>query len=216
MSFNHSRDAALKNKTSKKNNMKTSMVLCLIILIECNNETNAQSRYLVPGGLYETVYDFQQQKLTYEIDCNSGKDKIKADEFFGSPTGYIVSKGEKHIFNKNKVYGYRTCQNKTYRFYNGKAYELIDTSGFSIYYKYQPEEVVKGKGCIKKDEYFFSKTPWDNLQLLTVDNLKNTFSDDPKFYYVIETNFKSDEDLIAYDKFRKSYKIKYLYSRSLN
>src|SRR5271154_7067171 len=156
--------------------MKTLMVLSVMtILIVGAGTTNAQNKNAVTGGLYLTSNDFQQEKLTYEIDCSNANDKIKPNEFFGSSTGYILSKGEKHEFNKKKVYGYRNCENKTYRFYNGEAYLLIDTAGFYMYYQYRPEEHIKGKGLIKKDEYFFSKNADGDLQLLTIENLKNSF-----------------------------------------
>jgi hypothetical protein len=196
--------------------MKTLTVMsAIIMLIISNSSANAQGKTSVTGGLYLTANDFQQQKLTYEIDCSNGKDKIKANGFFGSSTGYVLSKGEKHEFNKKEVYGYRTCENKNYRFYNGETYLLIDTAGFYVYYQYKSEENTKGKGLIKKDEYFFSKSANDGLQLLTADNLKNSFPGNHRFHYAIDANFKSDNDLIAYDSFQKVYKIKYLYNESI-
>jgi hypothetical protein len=196
--------------------MKTLMVLSVItILIVSAGATNAQNKNAVTGGLYLTSNDFQQEKLTYEIDCTNANDKIKPNEFFGSSTGYVLSKGEKHEFNKKKVYGYRNCQNKTYRFYNGEAYLLIDTAGFYMYYQYRVEENINGKGLIKKDEYFFSKNADGNLQLLTIDNLKNAFPDNHNFHYALDANFRSDKDLTAYDSFQKNYKIKYLYNQSV-
>jgi hypothetical protein len=176
---------------------------------------NGQGKMLSTGGLYLTANDFQQQKLTYEIDCSNANDKIKTNEFFGSTTGYVLSKGEKHEFSKRKVYGYRNCQNKTYRFYNNEAYLLIDTAGFYIYYQYRPEESVKGKGLIKKDEYFFSKNANADLQLLTIDNLKNAFPENHRFHYAMDASFRSDKDLIAYDSFTKTYKVKYLFNQSV-
>jgi hypothetical protein len=196
--------------------MKTLIVSSAIAMLAISSSTaNAQSKTSVTGGLYLTSNDFQQQKLTYEIDCNNAKDKIKPNEFFGSSTGYVLSKGEKHEFNKKKVYGYRNCENKNYRFYNGEAYLLIDTASFYIYYQYKSEENIKGKGLIKKDEYFFSKNANDDLHLLTIENLKNAFPNNHHFHYALDANFKSDNDLIAYDRFQKTYKIKYLYSESV-
>jgi hypothetical protein len=196
--------------------MKTLKVLYVMtIMIVSAGTASAQGKTSVTGGLYLTSNDFQQQKFTYEIDCSNANDKIKPNEFFGSSTGYVLSKGEKHEFNKKKVYGYRNCQNKNYRFYNGEAYLLIDTASFYIYYQYRQEEHVRGKGLIKKDEYFFSKNADGDLQLLTIENLKNSFPENHNFHYAIDASFRSDKDLMAYDSFRKNYKIKYLYNQSL-
>jgi hypothetical protein len=196
--------------------MKTLMVLSALALLSAGAGTaNAQNKISATGGLYLTANDFEQQKLTYEIDCSNANDKIKTNEFFGSSTGYVLSKGEKHAFSKKKIYGYRNCQNKNYRFYNGEAYLLIDTTGFYMYYQYRSEEQVKGKGLVKKDEYFFSRSADGNLQPLTIANLKNAFSDNHPFHYALDASFRSDKDLIAYDSFTKEYKIKHLYNQSL-
>jgi hypothetical protein len=82
-----------------------------------------------------------------------------------------------------------------------------------VYYKYHPAQSAKGKELIKKDEYFFSVSPDGVLQPLTIENLKNAFPDDHHFHYSIDANFKSDRELMAYDKFQKCYKIKYLFKK---
>ncbi len=195
--------------------MKTLMVLSAVALISVSaGVTTAQSKMLSTGGLYLTPNDFEHQKLTYGIDCSNADEKIKPNEFFGSSTGYVISKGEKHEFSKKEVYGYRNCQNKTYRFYNGEAYQLLDTAGFYIYYQYRSEQNIKGKGLVKKDEYFFSKNVAADLQLLTIDNLKNAYPGNHAFHYALDANFRADKDLIAYDRFTKTYKIKYLFNQS--
>jgi hypothetical protein len=195
--------------------MKTLIALsALVMLMMSSNKTNAQQKRRVEAGLYLTATDFQQKKLTYEIDRNDAKNKIKLNSLFGSSTGYILSKGEKHEFNKKKIYGYRSFDNKNYRFYNGEAYLIIDTSGFYMYYQYKSEENIKGKEPIKKDEYFFSKNADDDLKLLTIENLKNAFPANHHFHYDLDANFRSGSDLVAYDSFQKIYKIKYWYNQS--
>lgn len=196
--------------------MKALMVLSAVALMSViAGTTNAQNNTTATGGLYLTADDFQQQKLSYAIDCGNGNDKIKTNEFFGSSTGYVLSKGEKHVFNKNNVYGYHSCQDKNYRFFNGEAYLLIDTAGFYVYYQYRSEENVKGKSLIKKDAYFFSKTAGGDLKPLTIENLKSAFPVNHSFHYALEANFRSDRDLLAYDSFAKTYKVKYLFNQSV-
>ena len=177
--------------------------------------TFAQTKPSNTMGLYYTLNDFLQHKLIYQTDCNKGKDKLKLHAFFGSSTGYIVSNGEKHAFNKSRIYGYHSCENKNYRFYNQAAYEILDTAGFYMYYQYKPEEQTKGKGLIKKDEYFFSKTGDEAIQLLTIDNLKKAFPGNHAFHFSLDAEFKSDNELMAYDHFLGTYKVKYLYVQSV-
>jgi hypothetical protein len=175
----------------------------------------AQSNPAHTTGLYLTPDDFLQHKLTYQIDCNNGKDKLKLNDLFGSSKGYVDYDGQKKEFDKNRVYGYRSCENKNYRFYNHSIYQIIDTAGFYIYYQYRSEEQTKGKGLIKKDEYFFSRKGDGAIRLLTIDNLKNAFPENHQFHFSLDAEYKSDNELMAYDYFLNTYKIKYLYSQSL-
>ncbi|MBS1933454.1 MAG: hypothetical protein JST96_05590 [Bacteroidetes bacterium] len=191
---------------------KIMMVLLFSIILY---NAFAQSKQNTTSGIYVNASDFINHKLTYQINCNNTKDKMRLNDFFGSSTGYVLSNGEKHAFNKNKVYGYLSCSNKNYRFFQHSSYEILDTAGFFIYYQYREEEINKGKEPVKKDEYFFSATSNGPVQLLTIDNLKKAFPGNDKFHYALDETFRSDKDLIAYDSFRRSYKIKYLYNESL-
>jgi len=49
---------------------------------------------------------------------------------------------------------------------------------------------------------------------LTLDNLEKTFAGNARFRYALEAQFHSDRQLIAYDPWLKTYKLKYLYSQS--
>jgi hypothetical protein len=197
--------------------MKISMLLTGVIILAFT-DINCGIGQSVPAhttGLYSTPDDFLQHKLTYQTDCKNGKDKLKLNDLFGSSTGYVIYNGQKQAFDKNRVYGYRSCENKNYRFYDHSTYQVIDTAGFYIYYQYRSEEQTKGKGLVKKDEYFFSRKGDEAIQLLTIDNLKNAFPENHKFHFSLDAEYKSDNELMAYDHFLNTYKIKYLYRQSL-
>lgn len=171
--------------------------------------------YAQSGGLYSTADDFQQQKITYPVDCSNSKDRLKLNDLFGSSKGYIISKGEKHEFTKSSVYGYRTCKNENYRFYKNSAYRIVDTAGFYIYYRNMQAEPAKGKGSLRTDTYFFSTHAGNAIQLLTLDNLKKAFPGNRSFQYALDAHFRSDKDLVAWDAYGKTYKVKYLYEQTL-
>lgn len=168
-----------------------------------------------PAGLYSTADDFQQQKITYALDCSNGKDKLKLNDLFGSSKGYIISKGEKHSFTKRSVYGYRTCKNENYRFFKNTAYRIVDTAEFYIYYRNMQAGPNKGKGTLRADTYFFSTQANNTIQLLTLDNLKKAFPGNRSFQYALDAHFRSDKDLAAWDAYGKTYKVKYLYEQTL-
>jgi hypothetical protein len=193
--------------------MKTITFLSAIIFI---NMAFTQNEALQTTGLYLTSSDFVQHKLTYEMDCNHSKDKLKINELFGTSHGYVIYKGEKHAFDRSQIFGYRSCNNKNYRFFNNEIYQIIDTLDFYMYYQYKSEELNKGKGLVKTDEYYFSRNGNDGIEPLNSDNLKRAFPGNARFHYALDANFKSDKDLMAYDPYQKIYKIKYLYNESLN
>ena len=186
------------------------LVLGILVIISAANHAMAQT---ATAGLYLTPDDFLQQKITYPVECNNGKDKLKLNDFWGSATGYVISRGEKHAFKKSKVYGYKTCKNENYRFYQNTAYRIIDTAGFYVYHRCMQTE--QKKGFVKTDTYFFSTQADNTIQRLNSDNLKKAFPGNQTFQYALDAHFRSDKDLVAWDPYNKTYKIKYLYSQSL-
>lgn len=193
--------------------MKTfKSLLATLVVVFFSQLLYAQQDYT---GLYMTYNDFLQKKLSYPVECGSKNGKLRLNELFGSSKGFVIQNGEKHEFDKKRVYGYRTCANKNYRFYNNSSYEILDTAGFYIYYQYRLEQKVKGKGAIKTDEYFFSRHAGDPILALTADNLKKAFPGNHMFHHELDAQFRSDKDLMAYDSYAKNYKVKCLYNDSL-
>lgn len=171
---------------------------------------NAQS-----AGLYSTVNDFLQQKITYPVDCNNDHDKIKLHDLFGSPVGNVVSNGERHSFRKDSTYGYHTCSNKDFRFYHNETYQIIDTAGFYLYYQCKNVLQASGKGMVKSDLYYFSTSGDSPMYLLTAENLKKAYPANTAFHYLLDAQFKSDRQITAYDGYAKVYKVKRLYLQSI-
>ena len=102
-----------------------------------------------------------------------------------------------------------------YRIFHNSSYRIVDTAGFYLYYRYIQFEQNRGKGLVKKDEYYFSKDGGSDIELLTIENLKKAYPENHRFHYDIDAHFRSDSELMAYDSFSKSYKLKYLYMQSL-
>jgi hypothetical protein len=165
-------------------------------------------------GIYSSYADFASGRLTWAAGCNNGKDKLHINSFLGSPKGYVLLNGEKHVFYKNQVYGYHDCTNHDFRFYNNDIYQLVDTAGFYIYYRYQTETGPSGKGNIKADRYYFSVKGDAAIEPLTITNLKKAYPGNLRFYNEIDVLAQSGGGLMAYDHQAKMYKIKCLFSQS--
>jgi hypothetical protein len=194
--------------------MKTlSFTMALFILIASARTGAAQTTTAGKSGLYFTANDFLQYKPSDEIDC-SGNEKLEIHALLGSASVTVVKNGQKQSFPKNQLYGYRDCKGRDYRFYNHGIYRILDTAGFFIYYGYKYEHGSGGKGLVKTDEYYFSTGGNSQLLVLNIDNLKKAFPTNDRFHYQIDEACKTDKDLVAYDGFLKTYRIKYLYSQS--
>ena len=58
--------------------------------------------------------------------------------------------------------------------------------------------------------YFFATSASDELQPLTLGNLKKTYPTSHSFHDALDANFKQDKELADYDDFHKMYKINHL------
>ena len=104
------------------------------------------------------------------------------------------------------------CGGQVYRTVGRSHYRIIDTAGF---YLYSINKLVQGEKIARPQTvYYFSVKRDDVLQELTLANLEKAFATNTGFRYRLEAQFRSDKDLIAYDKILRAYKIKYLYSQS--
>ena len=91
----------------------------------------------------------------------------------------------------------------------------MDTVSFCIYSNTSLEPNAGGKGYSTQTNYYFSKHADDNMQLLTVRNLLHTFPENSKFAYALEAYAQKEKELIEYDPYLKTYKVKYLFEQSL-
>lgn len=201
---------------SKKYVMKPIIISVLIIAIVSLSFTRKYGEgHFDKGGLYASSGDFLKHRLTYAFECSAKEGYIHFNGLLGADKGYVMVRGEKHPFSKESVYGYRDCQSHDYRIYLKRAYQILDTAGFYLYYQYEYEQPVYGKGMVKADHYYFSTTPESKLQRMTLENLKIAFAENTKFQYALDAGFRSDNDLISYDRYLHSYKIKYLFGQSI-
>jgi hypothetical protein len=155
-------------------------------------------------GVYLNENDYKNHKLTYA----SNTDEIQLNEFFGGSSISIINEGKKVNLDKNKIFGYRLA-NQDYRFYNNTAYKIIDTAGFTIYSREKLSQQTKGyKPTV---QYFYSVDNKQAVKDLTLANLTASFPQATDFRYSLQNNFRTDADLISYDKVANQYKVKYLY-----
>ncbi len=186
-------------------------MLLLSIAIVLVFTVSAQSAKV--AGIYKNEKDYVNHKLSYSYECGSETGSIRVNDFFGSPNIVIKIDGEKHTMRKSEIFGYQDCNNKNFRFYGGKVYEIMDTLGFYIYTTLVNQQTQKASFPVKK--YFFSTTASAAPQPLTLQQLQAVFAANTKFRYSVAAQFTNDSKLSEYDSFLHCYKIKYLFTESL-
>lgn len=90
-------------------------------------------------------------------------------------------------------------------------YKILDNGPIIIYERSRPGDKLNlFKPIIT---HYFSVNGTDKVYLLTLDNLKKIYRSSPHFD-VLDTRFKTDEDLLAYDGIHKQYSVNYYLSKT--
>lgn len=160
------------------------------------------------SGVYLTAGDYLTNKLSYQGA------RVRADIPFRQKAVKVIGETGTKDLSKGEVFGYRDKHGQDYRFFDNKAYKIVDKAHFPLYRRV--ETVSKGKERTRKTLYYFSATPGSELQPLTVMNLKKAFPANDKFHQLLDLQFRHDKDLIVYDNFRQEYKVKAIFNSAFN
>lgn len=189
-----------------KTTLKGAVVLLMLLL---QFQSNAQSSTTPVIGIYLNSNDFINHKLSYSSNEADRKNHLVFFSMFGSSNIGIVLNGVKTTLKKKDIFGYRD-NGIDYRLFNSDAFAIIDTADFFLYGQEKEIRIMK-LHAQKQMFYYFSLTPSSDIQALSKHNIENAFAYNKQFDHYLTTSFRSDEDLIAYDKRIKKYRLKYLY-----
>jgi hypothetical protein len=158
------------------------------------------------SGVYLTPEDFALRKLSYAIDCNTEKHRINSDLIFKATKIKVKHGGQKYSLEKSKTFGYRSCDQQVYRFVGNLSYKMLNPQEPLLLYFYQ--HLAHAPKYVEQHppQYFFSVGP-GVVQKLTIANVKATYPDNHAFHDAVDAQFKSDNDLYAYDELHKMYKL---------
>jgi len=185
--------------------MKTRIQIIMIGLLVLSQATMAKSQ----GGIYKTSGDFTSNKLTDEGSC-----KIRVHDFFyRMPTIAVISGGEKHTYKKNELYGFRNCNDEMFRFYKNTEYRIEEAGNIFIYTK--ERNIAQSKGYKVVKAYYFSTSADGDIMPLTIENLKGAYRTNEKFLELID-QFFNQGDVNEYDHVHKTFKLNYVYRKSMN
>jgi hypothetical protein len=93
---------------------------------------------------------------------------------------------------------------------NVSRYKVLEGAAIVIYERQRPGD----KPNLFKPIYthYFSVKGSDKVYLLTLENLKNIYRDGQAFD-VLDTHFRTDDDLLEYDNIHHQYRINYYLSK---
>jgi hypothetical protein len=161
------------------------------------------------SGIYKTVADFQQGKLSYAINYKTQTHKINDELLFNESEVKVKHEGVSYTLKKSETYGYRDMKGIDYRFVDNQSYKILNKGEALPLYVFKKAKAEKG-ATQYVSVYYFSKDIGSAPQLLTKDNLKAAFPDNHKFHDAIDAQFRNDAELPAYDSFHKMYKVNHL------
>ncbi len=164
------------------------------------------------SGVYLSVMDFSKHKLSYGCNCRTENCPLSAIPLFPSQKITIKHGGQKHILKKSELFGYKGCNNKIFRFFGKSQYLILNSQDLFLYEK--TEESGTGMNPEIEDFYYFSVSAETKILPLTSDNLKEAFPRNVKFHDLLDSFFKSDSELIAYDKYLQNYKLLHVLEES--
>jgi len=165
------------------------------------------------SGVYMNVVDFHRDRLSYGCDCRTSKHSIKTGSVFNNKFLSVTIGSQRFKVPRDSIYGYRTCDRKTYRIFEDKDYRVVST--VKIYLYYSEAEFNAGLSASIEDRFFFSVTAISEIHPLTKAHLKTAYHDYPKFLELMDKEFQNDTELHKFDKVLKKYRLVSLFEKSL-
>ena len=167
------------------------------------------------SGIYSNVKAFEHHKLTHATDCKSSKHSVRLHEFWDSPFITIINDHKKYKYNKADIFGFRDCKNCVYRFFMNAKYEIVNTDDFFLYRQIQDtwdDDIVSVSSAYV---YFFSIKADSEIYPLRKRYLTRLSKDNGKFVDLVNTSFKSDDDLCLFNTKVEKFKIVLIYKKSM-
>ena len=158
-----------------------------------------------------TASDYQNGILTAEGRCDSKGHELELHDVLNKTYIHVTHGSETRRYEKNEIFGFRSCEGLDYRFVGNREYQILEAKGIYIYLvKVRMPNAPGARASWLKSEYHFSVGPEKPVLLLTVDNLKHAFPDNRRFHDSLEQTFGSGEKLAQYDEVHKMFRVNWL------
>lgn len=186
--------------------MKTHIkITTIVILLSLTGQLFAQRPKDIKDseveGLYLTVTDFKQGKLTIPTDKQHKGDKIKLKQFFISPDIISIEQDKETVFYKDSIFAISLTNGENYRFVNRTPCLIADTSYLYIYTNKTTKTEYESSGPRRRSKqvpvtyYYFSIDIHKAVYMLTMENLRKYALSDPSIHKTVCDKFITDEML---------------------
>ncbi len=186
--------------------MKTNIkIAAVVMLLSLTGQLFAQRQKEIKNseveGLYLSLSDFKNGKLTRPTDMLHEGDKIKLKQFFISPDIISIEQDKETVFYKDSIFAIRLTNGENYRFINRTPCLVADTSYLYIYANKTTKTEYKQSGPrrISKDVpityYYFSIGNQKAVFMLTLANLRKYALSDTFVHKTVCDKFTTDEML---------------------
>ncbi|OQP58157.1 hypothetical protein A3860_07465 [Niastella vici] len=181
------------------------IIIALSFVVVAVAAVNAQS------GVYRTLEDFENNRLSYATNDGMNENKIRFNEFLSKPYIVVKQNGEKiHVF-KDEIYAYKNKGNIV-RTWNFTQYCFLEKGPIWIYYKDVYASQPKGMQRVRK--YFYSTYGKGEILPLTLHNLKKSFPVNDLLHIYLDAQFRNDADLARYDNYANKFKVNHLLEKA--
>lgn len=176
-----------------------ALMLCLTGQLFAQREKEIKNSEV--EGLYLTISDFQNGKLTRPTDLQHEGDKIKLKQFFISPEIVSIEQNKETIFYKDSIFAIRLANGENYRFINRTPCLVADTSYLYVYtHKTTKTKVVRYSRSRRTKEvpvtyFYFSTGNQKTIFMLTLANLRKYALSDTLAHKIVCDKYITDEML---------------------
>lgn len=165
---------------------------------------NAQSK---TSGVYLSLADFENNKLSYASNAIAETNKIRFNEFIEKPFITVNHNGEKEILFKDDIFAYQN-KGKIVRTSNFTPYTYVEKGPLWVYFK--DMNISQSKGIKRERKYYYSVSGQSEIMPLTINNLKRSFPDNHLFHDLLDAQFSNNSELSLYDGLEGKFKVNHL------
>lgn len=176
-----------------------AFMLCLTVQLFAQREKEIKNSEV--EGLYLTLSDFQNGKLTRPTDMLHKGDKIKLKQFFISPEITSIEHDKETVFYKDSIFAIRLTNGENYRFINRTPCFVADTSSLYIYTHKTTKKVYIQSGRHNRvkstpvTNHYYSTGKHNETFKLTLENIRKNALPNPYVHTAVCNKFTTDEML---------------------